>query len=69
MSMQDTLVTKIKNWALANYEKSYGASALIECFSDQELIGQFSSLTEAKRWAMLQSEGWQNANIDREGGY
>jgi hypothetical protein len=49
-------VAAIKEWATANFDKSYGASALVECFTDDELRAQFPNLTAAKRWAKLQSE-------------
>ncbi len=49
-------VAAIKEWATANFAKSYGASALAECFTDEELRSEFKNLGEAKRWAKLQSE-------------
>lgn len=52
----DDAVEVIRDWATANYSKSYGASALLECFTDDEMRAQFPSLTAAKRWAKLQSE-------------
>lgn len=52
----DDAVEVIREWATANYSKSYGASALLECFTDEEMRAQFPSLTAAKRWAKLQSE-------------
>jgi hypothetical protein len=54
-------VAQIKEWATANYEKSFGASALIETLTDDEIDEQFTSLTAAKKWAKLQSEAYQNA--------
>jgi hypothetical protein len=53
-------VAAIKEWAQANYAKSYGASALLECFTDEELRAEFKNLAEAKRWAKLQSEARAN---------
>jgi len=57
------MVEKIKQWALANYEKSFGASSLVECFSDEELAEQFNSLADAKRYAKLQSERYSDAQF------
>lgn len=57
-------VAAIKDWATANYSKSYGASALVECFTDDELRAQFPNLTAAKRWAKLQSEQHANAKAE-----
>ena len=57
-------VAAIKEWTTANYAKSYGASALVECFTDDELRAEFKDLAEAKRWAKLQSE--QHANLAAE---
>ena len=55
------LVTQIKEWARENYSKSYGASALIETKTDDELRSEFKSLAAAKRWAKLATEQYQNA--------
>ncbi len=55
------MVEAIKAWAHANYEKSFGASSLIECFTDEELAAEFKSLADAKRYAKLQSEQFSNA--------
>ncbi len=57
----DDAVEAIREWATANYSKSYGASALLECFTDDEMRAQFPNLTAAKRWAKLQSE--QHASV------
>ena len=59
-----TLVEQIKEWAMENYEKSFGASALIECWDDEMLANAFQSLEEAKDWASLQSEMYMNARCD-----
>jgi hypothetical protein len=58
---QQAIVDAIKAWAIANYEKSFGASSLVECFSDEELATEFQSLADAKRYAKLQSEMYSNA--------
>lgn len=55
------LAAQIKEWATENYSKSYGASALIETKTDEELRTEFKSLADAKKWAKLQSEMHQNA--------
>lgn len=60
---QQTMVAAIKAWALANYEKSFGASSLVECFDDDELAAEFTSLADAKRYAKLQSEQFANAQF------
>jgi len=57
-------VDAIKEWATANYSKSYGASALVETFTDDELRAEFKDLTAAKRWAKLQSEQHANAKAE-----
>ncbi len=56
-----SLIKEVRDWATANYNTSYGASALIETFTDEELVEQFKSLAAAKRWAKLQDEAHQNA--------
>lgn len=53
-------VAAIKEWATANFGKSYGASALLGCFTDDELRAQFKDLAAAKRWAKVQSEARAN---------
>jgi hypothetical protein len=58
---QQTTVDAIKAWAIANYEKSFGASSLVECFTDEELAAEFPSLAAAKRHAKLMSEQFSNA--------
>ncbi|MES2336220.1 MAG: hypothetical protein V4551_16305 [Pseudomonadota bacterium] len=57
-------VAAIKEWATANYSKSYGASALVETFTDEELRAEFKDLAAAKRWAKLQSEQHANAKAE-----
>lgn len=54
-------VVAIREWATANYSKSYGASALMETFTDDELRAEFRNLAAAKRWAKLQSEQYASA--------
>jgi hypothetical protein len=56
-----SLIKEVRDWANTNYSTSYGASALIETFTDEELVEQFKSLAAAKRWAKLQDEAHQNA--------
>jgi hypothetical protein len=63
MSVKTDLVARIKEWALANYSKNYGASCLIECFEDEELAREFQSLADAKRYARLMSEQFSNAQF------
>lgn len=53
-------VAAIKEWAQANYAKSYGASALLGCFTDDEMRAEFKDLAAAKRWAKIQSEARAN---------
>ena len=48
------LVEKIKQWALANYEK--GGSWIVETYTDEEIEEGFASLAEAKRWAKLMKD-------------
>lgn len=57
-------VATIKEWATANFNKSYGASALLECFTDEELRAEFKDLAAAKRWAKLQSEQHASAKAE-----
>lgn len=61
---KQALVEQIKAWAMENYEKSWGASVIIECFEDEDIAEQFKSLDEAKEYAQLQSEQYQNAWCD-----
>lgn len=56
-----SLIKEVRDWANANYSTSYGASALIETFTDAELVEEFKTLAAAKRWAKLQDEAHQNA--------
>ena len=56
-------VKAIKEWAEANYE-SFGASALIECFSDEELDEKFESLADAKEYAGWKDEARSNTFPD-----
>ena len=58
------LVDKIKEWANANYETSYGASCIVECFTDAEIEEQFSSLAEAKAYAALQDDAMADVGAE-----
>ena len=53
-----SLAEEIKAWANENYEESYGASALIEAYTDDELTKEFTSLDDAKAWAKLHDEAY-----------
>lgn len=57
---QATLIRDIQNWAHDNYE-SYGASSIIECFEDEEILEEFSSLADAQDYAALMDEMYSNA--------
>ena len=59
-----SVVAEIKAWANENYEKSFGASSLVECWTDEELAAEFTTLAAAKEWAGLQDE--LNADITAE---
>lgn len=61
---KQALVEQIKAWAMENYNKSFGASTIIECFTDEEIAAGFSSLADAKAFASLQDEQYQNAWCD-----
>jgi hypothetical protein len=60
-TMTTPLVAAIKAWALDNYEKSYGASCIIECYSDSEIAQQFKSLKDAQRFAELMTDRFMDA--------
>jgi hypothetical protein len=64
MALSEAKVSRIKEWALENYEKSYGASCLIECFSDKELAEKFTCIGDAKAYAKLMDELHGNAWCD-----
>ena len=49
-------VKAIKEWALKNYEKNWGASEIIECFDDEGIDSEFDSLRDAKNYAKLRGE-------------
>lgn len=51
-----TKVEQIKQWALDNYNACYGASTLIECYTDEELDAEFDSLEAAKEYAGFESD-------------
>lgn len=57
-------VRSVKDWALANYEKEWGASVIIECLSDNDIANQFHSLRDAQDFAKLQSEMRSNTFPD-----
>ena len=58
----------IKAWALENYASSYGASVLVECYSNEELDAEFESLEEAIKFAKLKDEQESNAAWSGPGG-
>lgn len=58
----DQLIKSIKEWAMANYDTSFGASALLETKTDQELTSEFKTLAQAQEWASLQDEAMANAS-------
>lgn len=58
---EKALSEKILAWAHKNYNRSYGAQCLVECFDVHELGEQFDSLRDAMNWAALQEEQYQNA--------
>jgi len=66
---QQAFVDDIKSWAMEHYNESFGASCIIECMTDEEILAEFNSVEDAKSYASLQDEQYQNANIDRESGY
>lgn len=57
-------VAAIREWATTNYSKSYGANALVETFTDEELRAEFRDLAAAKRWAKVQSEQHASAKAE-----
>lgn len=65
-------IKKIKSWALDNYATSYGASFLVECFSDAELEEKFERSEDAIAFAKWKDEqgvsagGCQEALIDKQ---
>ena len=61
---QSKLVIQIKNWANENYARSYGASCIVECLTDDEIADMFPSLKDAKQFASLQDEQYQTARCD-----
>lgn len=54
----------VKDWALANYDKEWGASVIVECFTDYEIAREFDTLQDAKRFAKMQSEMRSNTFPD-----
>lgn len=61
--MDKNKVNAIKEWAMENYATSYGASCLIECYTDEELDASFSSLRVAQSFAELRDEQFSNAQF------
>lgn len=59
-----TKVEQIKAWAHDNYEKSYGASSIIECWEDCEIDAEFKSLKDAKSYAKLIDEQYQTVRSE-----
>jgi len=55
------LLKSIKRWAKANYETSHGASTIIECYDDEQILIEFKTLKAAKERCKLLDE--QNANV------
>lgn len=55
-----TLVEEIKEWAMENYDVSYGATVLVECFTDEELEEKFDTLKEAMEFAELWTEQYED---------
>ena len=49
-----SLIEKIKQWCLANYEN--GGSWIIETHTDEEIIESFKSLADAKRYCKLMKD-------------
>ena len=48
---QALLVKKIKDWALKNYDK--GGHWIVETFTEEEILNDFSSLKSAKEYAKI----------------
>jgi len=59
-----TKVEQIKAWAMDNYAESYGASSLIECWTDEELDAEFKSLEDAKSAAKLWDEQYHSVRSE-----
>jgi len=49
-------IAQIKAWALENYDTNFGASCIIECFTDAEIAYSFKDLADAQSFAQVQSE-------------
>ena len=58
------LVDKIKEWANANYETSYGASVIVECYTDAEIEQQFKSVADAQEFAELQDDRMSDVSAE-----
>jgi len=61
---QQAFVDDVKSWAMENYNKSFGASCIIECMTDDEILAEFNSVQDAKSYAKLQDEAYMNARCD-----
>ena len=59
-----TTTERIKAWANKNYETSYGASALVDTYTDDELAKEFASLADAKAWAKLHDEAYAEVRAE-----
>lgn len=57
-------VEQIKAWANENYESSYGASCLIECFNDKELDETFPTFGHAVEYAAATDEQLSNTRYE-----
>ena len=54
-----TKVERIKDWALNQYAENYGASCIVECFTDEE-IDEFKSLDDAKEYCALLHDQYED---------
>lgn len=61
--MDKEKVAAIKAWAMDNYATSYGASCLIECYTDEEIDANFASLREAQLIAEIRDEQFSSAQF------
>ena len=49
----ELFIKEVRDWAHANYGRSFGASSIIECFTDEDIIRQFKSLDDVIAHASL----------------
>jgi hypothetical protein len=61
-----TLLEEIKAYANAHYEESFGAQTLIECYSDKELLEEFSSMEDVVTYVLLKDEQYDAAWLDAD---